>query len=240
MELNEIWLGDCLDLMTKIPDKSIQMVLVDLPYGITANKWDCEISLENLWKEYLRIGKENAVYAFTSCQPFTSKLICSNLEMWKHEWVWIKNRGSNFANTVREPFKEHETIQIFSKGKWIYNKQMQERSGTGADRVKYDLNQTTESNNYGKFEGKLATKQGTLRVPSSWQKFNTEVGLHPTQKPVPLMEYFIKTYSNEGDIILDNCAGSGSTLIAAKNLKRQFIGIERDINYYNVILERLK
>jgi len=112
----------------------------------------------------LRIGKDNAIFAFTSCQPFTSKLVCSNIELWRHEWVWIKNRGSNFANTVREPFKEHETIQIFSRGKWIYNKQMQERTGTGSDRVKYDLNQASKSSNYRDFEGRIGTKQGELRL----------------------------------------------------------------------------
>lgn len=236
----EVWLGDCLDLMKKIDDKSVDMVFCDLPYGITSNKWDSEINLDLLWAEYLRVGKDSAVFAFTACQPFTSKLVSSNFKIWRHEWVWLKNRGSNFANTVREPFKEHETVQIFSRGKWTYNKQMQERTGTGGDRVKYKLNQRGASENYKDFEGREGTVQGKLRVPSSWQKFNTEVGLHPTQKPVLLCEYFIKTYSNEGDLILDNCAGSGSTLLAAKNLNRQFIGIEKEEGYYKICLERLK
>jgi len=160
--------------------------------------------------------------------------------MWKHEWIWIKNRGSNFANTIREPFKEHETIQVFSKGKWIYNPQMQERTGSGLDRSKYTVNQTSKSENYRNFEGRENVTLKEMRVPSSWQKFNTEVGLHPTQKPVELMEYIIKTYTNEGCLILDNCAGSGSTLVAAKNLNRQFIGIEKEQKYYDIIINRLK
>jgi len=237
---NNIYLGDCLDVMVEIPSKSVQLVLVDLPYGITSNKWDSEIPLDKLWQQYLRVGKDNAIYAFTCSQPFTSKLVCSNIEMWRHEWVWIKNRGGNFANTVREPFKEHETIQIFSKGKWIYNKQMQERTGSGKDRVKYELNQRSQSENYREFEGREATKQGELRVPSSWQKFNTDTsGLHPTIKPLELFEYLIKTYTNKGDLVLDNTMGSGTTCLAAKNLNRQFIGIEKEEKYFNVAKQRL-
>jgi len=240
LNMEEVWFGDCLDLMKNIEDKVIDAVIVDLPYGITSNKWDSEIPLDKLWDQYLRIGKDNCVYIFTSCQPFTTTLISSNIKMWKHEWIWIKNRGSNFANTIREPFKEHETIQVFSKGKWIYNPQMQERTGSGLDRSKYTVNQTSKSENYRNFEGRENVTLKEMRVPSSWQKFNTEVGLHPTQKPVELMEYIIKTYTNEGCLILDNCAGSGSTLVAAKNLNRQFIGIEKEQKYYDIIINRLK
>lgn len=190
--LSEAVLGDCREVMTEIPDHCIDMVLCDLPYGITANHWDCKLDLKQLWETYSRIGRENAIFAFTAAQPFTSALVLSNLGMWRHEWVWLKNRGSNFANTVREPFKEHETIQIFSKGKWTYNKQLQRRTGTGADRVKYVFNHRSKSENYREFEGREATQLGELRVPSSWQKFNTEGGLHPTQKPVALFEYLIR------------------------------------------------
>lgn len=209
-------------------------------YGLTSNKWDSLIPMDELWKHYLRLGKDNAVFAFTSNQPFTSILVTSAIEIWRHEWVWIKNRGGNFANTVREPFKEHETIQIFSKGKWTYNKQMQPRTGTGADRVKYELNQRSKSKNYREFEGREGTKQGELRVPSSWQKFNTDTsGLHPTIKPVPLFEYLIKTYTNEGDTVLDNCMGSGTTGVACKNLNRNFIGIELDLEYFKIAEKRI-
>lgn len=237
----ELILGDCLEKMWEIPDKSIQLVLVDLPYGITSNKWDKTIALEDLWRHYLRIGVDNAVFAFTCNQPFTSLLVMSNLNMWRHEWVWIKNRGGNFANTVREPFKEHETIQIFSRGGWIYNKQMQERSGTGRNRIQYELNQKTKSENYRRFGDRLGTKQGELRVPSSWQKFNTDTsGLHPTIKPVALFEYFIKTYTNEEDTVLDSCMGSGTTGVACNNLNRNFIGIELDEKYFEIARRRIQ
>jgi site-specific DNA-methyltransferase (adenine-specific) len=163
----------------------------------------------------------------------------SNLEMYKHEWIWIKNRGSNFANTVREPFKEHESVLIFSRGKWTYNKQMQPRTGAGLERIKYDFNKVSTSENYRTFE-KPPPKQGELRVPSSWQKFNTETGLHPTQKPVLLFEYLIKTYTNEGETILDNCLGSGTSVIAAINTKRNYIGFEKEEKYYLICQERIK
>jgi site-specific DNA-methyltransferase (adenine-specific) len=237
--MSKIIHGDCLEVMTKIPDKSIDMILCDLPYGTTQNKWDCIIPFELLWVQYERIIKDTGIIALTASQPFTSALVMSNPKLYKHEWIWLKNRGSNFANTVREPMKEHESVLIFSKGKWTYNKQMQERTGGGLDRVKYDFNTVSKSENYREFE-RPPDKQGNLRVPSSWQKFNVEVGLHPTQKPVPLFEYTIKTYTNENEIVLDNCAGSGTTGIAAINTNRQYILIEKDENYYNIAKERIE
>ena len=231
--------GDCLELMKEIPDESIDMILCDLPYGMTANRWDAVIPFENLWEAYERIIKPNGVIALNASQPFTSALVMSNPKLYKHEWIWIKNRGSNFANTVREPMKEHESILIFSKGKWTYNKQMQERTGGGLERVKYTFeNQTASSSNYRKFD-KPNRNQGALRVPSSWQKFNVEVGLHPTQKPVKLCEYLIKTYTNEGDIVLDNCMGSGTTCLAAKNLGRRYIGFELEPRYFDIAKQRI-
>jgi len=179
-----------METMKLIPDNYVDMVLCDLPYGTTSNKWDSILPLDELWKQYKRICKDNAIIALTASQPFTSMLVMSNLEMYKHEWIWIKNRGSNFANTVREPMKEHESVLIFSKGKWIYNKQMQERTGGGLDRVQYNVAFESKSDNYRDFEGRKENKLPELRVPSSWQKFNTEVGLHPTQKPVRLFEEF--------------------------------------------------
>ena len=231
--------GDCLDWMKEIPVKSIDMVLCDLPYGTTQNKWDTIIPLEKLWDQYKRITKENGIIALTASQPFTSVLVVSNLEMYKHEWIWIKNRGSNFANTIREPMKEHESVLIFSRGKWTYNKQMQERTGAGLARVKYDFNCVSKSKNYREFE-RPPDKQGELRVPSSWQKFNIEVGLHPTQKPVTLFEYLIKTYTNENEIVLDNCSGSGTTAIACENLSRKWICIEEEEEYCQKSVERIK
>lgn len=192
-----------------------------------------------MWEQYKRITKPNAAIVLTAGQPFTSALIMSNPSMFKHEWIWIKNRGSNFANTVREPMKEHESVIVFSNGKWIYNKQMQERTGGGSDRVKYNVAFESKSENYREFEGRKENKLPELRVPSSWQKFNTEVGLHPTQKPTALMEYLIKTYTNEGEIVLDNTFGSCTTGVACVNLGRKFIGIEMDENYYNIGKERV-
>lgn len=237
----ELWHGDCLEEMKKIPDGSIDMILCDLPYGTTKCKWDTVIPFEPLWEQYLRLIKQNGVVALNTSQPFTSALLMSNPKMFKHEWIWIKNRGSNFANTVREPMKEHESVLIFSRGKWTYNRQMQERTGGGLNRSKYDVehnNQNREA--YNKFEGRKKHKISKLRVPSTWQKFNVEVGLHPTQKPVTLCEYLIKTYTNEGEKVLDNCMGAGTTGIACVNLKRQFIGIEKEQKYFDISKQRIQ
>lgn len=232
--------GDCIQLMKEIPDESIDMILCDLPYGITANRWDAVIPFDALWEAYERIIKPSGVIALNASQPFTSSLVMSNPKLYRHEWIWIKNRGSNFANTVREPMKEHESVLIFSRGRWTYNKQMQPRTGGGLERVRYTFeNQTAGSTNYRRFD-KPNRNQGELRVPSSWQKFNVEVGLHPTQKPVKLCEYLIKTYTNEGDVVLDNCMGSGTTCVAAINLKRRYIGFELDERYYQIAKERIE
>ncbi len=237
--IQDLILGDCLEKMNDIKDKSIDLILCDLPYQITSCKWDIIIPFNKLWEHYERIIKENAVIALNASQPFTSALIMSNPNLYRHEWIWIKNRGSNFANTVREPMKEHESVVIFSRGKWTYNKQMQERTGGGKNLIgAIQKNKGGKSNNYRHFEGRDITL-AELRVPSSWQKFNTEVGYHPTQKPVALCEYIIKTYSNENDLVLDNCCGSGTTLVAAKKLKRQFIGIEKEEEYYKITVDRL-
>lgn len=242
LKINEnisIYLGDCLNVLEQV-NEHIDVCISDLPYGTTSNKWDSVLDLERMWRLLNLKLKQNSVKVFTASQPFTSVLTCSNLKEFKHEWIWIKNRGSNFANTVREPMKEHESVLVFSKGKWVYNKQMQERTGGGADRVKYNVKFESESDNYRKFEGRKSNKLPELRVPSSWQKFNTEVGLHPTQKPVALMEYLIKTYTNEGDTVIDLTMGSGTTAIACINLGRKFIGIEMDEGYFNIAKERIQ
>ena len=231
--------GECINEMQSIEGSSVDLILCDLPYGTTQNKWDSVIPFDALWEAYWRVLKPTGIIALTASQPFTSALIMSQPKYFKHEWIWIKNRGSNFANTVREPMKEHESVVIFSRGKWTYNKQMQERTGGGLARVGYDFNQKTETDNYGSFAGLEGIKQGNLRVPSSHQKFNVEVGLHPTQKPVSLMEYLIKTYTNEGNVVLDNCMGSGTTGVACKNLNRSFIGIELDCEYFQVASTRI-
>jgi site-specific DNA-methyltransferase (adenine-specific) len=237
-------LGDCLERMKEIPDGSVDMILADPPYGTTHCKWDTVIDLDLMWEQLKRITKPTGLVALTASQPYSSVLTCSNLKMFKHEWLWIKNRGSNFANTVREPMKEHEVVLIFSKGKWTYNQQRQERTGGGLSRAKYEVEHNSQDRQtYRKFEGRLAHKISDLRVPSSWQKFNIASGKektkHPTQKPVELMEYLIKTYTNEGETVLDFCMGSGTTGVAAKNLNRSFIGIELDETYFNISKERI-
>lgn len=230
--------GDCLQLMASLPDNSVDMVLCDLPYGTTQNKWDAVIPFDQLWSAYWRVLKPAGIIALTASQPFSAALIMSQVKNFRHEWVWIKNRGSNFANTVREPMKEHESVLVFSRGKWTYNKQMQERTGGGLSRIKYDFSKVTETENYGKFD-KPPPPQGELRVPSSWQKFNVEVGLHPTQKPVALMEYLIRTYTHEGMTILDNCMGSGTTGVACVNTGRKFIGMEMNEGYFQIAKSRI-
>jgi len=238
---NKILLGDCLELMKDIPAGSIDMILADLPYGTTSNKWDAVIPLESMWGLYWKILKSNGVIVLTASQPFSSTLIMSQSKHFKHEWIWIKNRGSNFANTVREPMKEHEQVLVFSKGKWTYNKQLQERTGAGADRIKYELNHRSKSENYREFEGRESVKLPELRVPSSWQKFNTDTsGLHPTIKPVELFRYFIRTYTNEEELVLDNVAGSGTTAIACLEENRNFIVMEKEKKYYEIIKKRVK
>ena len=241
--------GDCIEVMEDMSGGDIQMVFADLPYGITSAKWDTPIDLDRMWKNLYRLCKPNATFVFTASQPFTSALVMSNVKDFKHEWVWIKNRGSNFANTVREPMKEHESVLVFSRGKWIYNRQMQERAESGLARSKY----TVEHNNQDReiyrdkdnpFEGRKHHKISHMRVPSSHQKFNIAAGKekteHPTKKPVEMIEYFIKSYTNERDTVFDFVMGSGSTGAACKKTNRHFIGIESDEKYFDIAKKRLK
>lgn len=232
-----IYHGDCREILPHLP--KVDLVLTDPPYGITSCKWDAIIPLNEMWAGVDSAIRENGVIALMASQPFSSVLVMSRPEMFKHEWIWIKNRGSNFANTVREPMKEHEYVLIFSVGGWTYNKQMQERTGGGASRVQYNFDFESKSENYREFEGRKGQKRPKLRVPSSWQKFNTEVGLHPTQKPVELMAYMIKTYTNEGDTVLDFAMGSGTTLVATQALNRKAIGIEIEEKYCEIAVKRL-
>jgi len=244
MEINKVYQGDCLEVMRDIADKSIDMILCDLPYGTTACKWDTVIPFEPLWKQYKRIIKGRGAIVLTASQPFTSALVMSNPKMFKYEWIWIKNAGSNFASCKYQPMKEHENILIFSDGTHYYYPQKQERSGGGLARTKYKY---TPSNTEKRdaMNGMVMTHtkhngSNELRFPSSHQKFNRERGLHPTQKPVALFEYLIKTYTNEGDLVLDNCAGSGTTGIACYNLKRNYILIEKESEYIDIINKRFQ
>lgn len=241
----QFWLmqGDCLERMKEIPDGSVDMILCDLPYGTTACKWDSVIPFAPLWEQYLRVTKQGAAIVLTASQPFTSVLVNSNLKMFKYSWVWEKNRGSNFATTKFMPMKEHEDVVVFSNGggKTPYYPIMQERAEGGKSRANYDVN----ASNTGKRDvlgGMVATDLGKIsemRVPRSIQKFNTEVGQHPTQKPVTLMEYTIKTYTTEGETVLDNTMGSGTTGVACSNLSRKFIGVEMDTGYFDIAKNRI-
>lgn len=233
--------GDCLELMKQIPDKSIDAIICDLPYGTTACKWDSIIPFESLWEQYKRIIKDRRPIILFGSQPFSAKLICSNIDWFKCEWIWQKNAGSNFGCVRFQPMKEHESIMVFGKGKITYNPQMQTRNGGGADRFKYNVNFKTRTECYSNLlHGNITKVISEMRYPSSIQKFNRERGFHPTQKPVALLEYLIKTYSNEGDTILDNCMGSGTTGVACVNTNRNFVGIELDKGYFDIAEKRIK
>jgi len=237
----EILLGDCLELMKEIPNGSIDMILCDLPYGTTACKWDTIIPFDKLWEQYERIIKPNGAIVLTASQPFSSALVMSNPKLFKYEWIWQKNAGSNFATVKYQPFKEHESILIFSKGKHIYNPIMEERAESGKSRVKTKVkpNSNAKEGVYGNIKEGTHKIMNELRYPSSIQKFNRERGLHPTQKPIELMEYLIKTYTNENDLVLDNTAGSGTTAEACLKTNRQFIVMEQDPNYFEKIKKRV-
>ena len=235
----ELIQGDCLIAMKDIPDGSIDMILCDLPYGTTACKWDTIIPFEPLWEQYERVIKDNGAIVLTASQPFTSELVHSNLKMFKYEWIWEKNAGSNFATVKYQPMKEHEEVLIFGKGRINYYPIMQERIGSRKGKETTTVDSGRKDSVYGTQIGVGKLKVAELRNPRSIQRFNRERGLHPTQKPVALCEYFIKTYTNEGETVLDNCMGSGSTAIACLNTKRNFIGIEKDDKYFEIAKNRI-
>jgi site-specific DNA-methyltransferase (adenine-specific) len=234
-----IYHGDCLEVMPLLEPASFDAIICDPPYGSTACAWDSPIPFAPMWANIRRLAKPRAAVALFGGQPFTSALVMSNPTWYRHEWIWQKNRGSNFTNTVREPMKEHESVLLFSEGGWTYNPQMQERAASGLSRVQYSIESYTNSDNYGKMKpGRVMRPED--RLPSSVQKFNTQVGLHPTQKPLALMEYLIRTYTNEGDLILDFTSGSGTTGRAAKNLKRRAVLIEKELGYCAATVKRLE
>jgi DNA modification methylase len=233
--------GDCLDLLPTLEAGSIDMVLCDLPYGTTACKWDSVIPFEPLWREYKRVCKPNAAIVLTASQPFTTALIASNYGMFRHEWIWQKNCGSNFANLKHAPFKEHENVLCFSRVAPKFNPVRQERSEAGKAMVRSRSYTAGTGGDYinGALSVDTATRDPDTRHPSSVQKFSREVGHHPTQKPVALMEYLIRTYTNPGDTVLDNTMGSGTTGVACVNTGRKFIGIERDPDYFAIAQRRI-
>ncbi len=226
--------GDCLEVMQDIPDKSIDAIIADLPYGTTACKWDTIIPFEPLWEQYKRIIKDNGAIVLFGNEPFSSILRLSNFEMYKYDWKWDKVRGSNFATVKIRPFNSFEDIMVFYKKQPTYNPQM----GEGKP---YTQKQgyVGEAKQTGLHRKEVITVNNGERYPLSIIRFPKERGLHPTQKPVKLMEYLIKTYTNEGETVLDNTMGSGTTGVACVNTNRRFIGIEMDDKYFAIAEKRI-
>lgn len=225
--------GDCLELMKDIPDNSIDLILCDLPYGTTANKWDCVIDFAKLWEQYQRIGKERCIYALFAQPPFDKLLGASNIKYFKYEWIWRKNIATGFLNANHSPLKAHENILIFYRKLGVFNQQR--RAGF----KNYTKLSDCCSDNYSEYKRALIKVTDGSRCPIDILEFNCERGLHPTQKPVALLEYLIKTYTNEGDLVLDNCMGSGSTGVACINTNRNFIGYELDQKYFEIAKNRI-
>ena len=238
MELNRIYNEDCLEGMKRIPDGSVDMILCDLPYGTTASKWDEIIPFELLWRQYDRVIKNNGAIVLTASQPFTTKLIMSKSDWFRYTWVWDKKKAGNIFLAKKQPMKVHEDIVVFSKKPHFYNPQMVKR-----EKVK-------KSKNYGTGESFGGTREKEDKVYTythTYPKSIIEISnarqkgkVHPTQKPVTLFEYLIKTYTNENDTVLDNCMGSGTTAIACINTNRKYIGFELDETYYEKSLKRIK
>ena len=232
--------GDCLEKMKDIPDKSIDMILCDLPYGTTACKWDVVIPFEPLWEQYKRIIKDNGAIVLTASQPFTSALVMSNIKWFRYEIIWEKERPTNIFFMKNQIGKVHENICVFYKKQPTYNPQLEKREFTGKGEVVGNIknSRTHKNQTYKHREDYDCTK----RYPRSVLKIQRDIEKggksHPTQKPVALFEYLIRTYTNEDDTVLDNCAGSGTTAIACLNTNRNAILIEKDESYYKVALDR--
>jgi len=231
--------GDCLELMKDIPDKSIDAIIADLPYGTTACKWDSVLPLDLLWEQYKRIIKDGGAIALTASQPFTSALIMSNPKMFKYAWVWEKSKATGFLNAKIRPLVAHEDIVVFCKGAPVYYPQMTKGSAYNKGVRKKQTNDDV----YGSFN-QVEVKSEGLRYPRSVQYFKTAESegktYHKTQKPIALMEYLIKTYTNEGEVVLDNTMGSGTTGVACINTSRNFIGMELDEGYFNIAKKRIQ
>ena len=246
MELNTVYNEDCLEGMKRIPDKSIDMILCDLPYGTTACKWDTIIPFEPLWEQYERVIKDNGVIVLFGVEPFSSLVRTSNIKNYKYDWYWNKRHGANFAQANKRPLKNIEVASVFYRKQPIYNPQktknpkgLEKRSAYAASRQKKV------------FEGQVAMSAEFTAPGKSYEpdkllpKCLIEFSrvpkpIHPTQKPVALFEYLIKTYTNEGDIVLDNCMGSGTTAIACMNTNRNYIGFELDETYHKLLTDRIE
>jgi site-specific DNA-methyltransferase (adenine-specific) len=245
LELNKIYKGDCLDIMQDIDDKSVDLILCDLPYNTTPCKWDCMIPFEPLWDAYKRIIKPNGAIVLFAQQPFTTKLISSNLEMWKYNWIWVKENGTNFLNSHYQPIKTTEDICVFGFGStspttkdvhMTYNPQMREGfEPYTRDRGTRNPNAVTRSS-----IKRCTTNNDGTRYPTNLLYFKRDKEkLHPTAKPVDLLRYLIRTYTNDNALVLDNCCGSGSTCVAAIREKRNFIGMELNNEYFDIASNRI-
>lgn len=232
----KLMMGDCLELMSKIHDGSVDMILCDLPYGTTRNKWDSVIPFDPLWAHYKRIVKDNGAIVLFSAEPFTSSLIMSNLQMFRYDLIWEKSSASGHLNSKRMPLRAHENICVFYKRLPLYNPQF-------CKGKPYKSTRRIFSKNYGAQVPTSYTCSDGRRYPRSVaheKKDPNGSRHHPTQKPVALLEYLIKTYTNENDTVLDNCMGSGSTGVACVNTCRRFIGIELDRKYFNIAKQRIE
>lgn len=228
--------GDCIELMRGLPANSVDLILCDLPYGATACKWDSVIPFTPLWEQYLRIAKPNAAIVLHAAQPFTSALIMSQPSLFKYEWIWEKGNATGFLNAKKQPLRAHESVAVFYRLQPTYNPQM-----THGHERKTTKRQPANSECYGDGNA-LTTYDSTSRYPRSVQRISSDkqkTALHPTQKPLPLAEYLINTYSNPGDLVLDNCMGSGTTGVACMSTGRRFIGIEMDEKYFDVASGRI-
>lgn len=233
--MNNLMQGDCFERMKEIESGSVDMVLCDPPYGTTACKWDSIIPLEQMWHEVNRVLKKGKAAVFTASQPFTTNLAYSNLNNFKYSWVWRKNRATNFPNAKRRPLTSHEDILVFIDGNLFYNPQKTKGHKPTNSAVGASQGTIYNGNNIRNYKG-----GDTKRFPLTVIDFKCERGFHPTQKPVALMEYLIKTYTNESETVLDFAMGSGTTGVACKNLNRKFIGIELDETYFNIAKERIE
>lgn len=235
--------GDCLELMKDIPDKSIDLILCDLPYGTTRNSWDEVIPFDKLWAQYNRIIKDNGAILLFAQGKFYVNLVNSNMKMFRYDLVWDKELVSGFLNAKRMPLRRHEQVAVFYKHLPTYNPQFTQGKPLHSKGTSYKEKELT-NNNYGDFKATDDDRAGsTEKYPTSIMKFqkpHPSVCVHPTEKPVALLEYLVKTYTNEGDVVLDNCMGSGSTGVACQNTNREFIGMELDEDYYKLACERIK
>ena len=236
----KLYNDDCLKVLPTIPDKSIDLILTDPPYGTTACKWDSVIPFEPMWKELNRVIKDNGAIALFGSEPFSSALRMSNIKQFKYDWIWEKSHTTGFLNAWKQPLRKFELIHIFYNKQCLYNPQIIDKL---LKNIRPLTNITKKSNNYSNYKlGKEFRKLPYNKsMPVNIIKFNSQQKtIHPTQKPVALLEYLIKTYTNENDTVLDFTMGSGSTGVACKNLNRNFIGIEKDEKYFDIAKQRIE